>query len=171
MGLQLAQQDVCTALSKLCARTIVNVKIKLEVQKKMDEGAAKKLEDEKKAEEQARLLAEWEAKEKQEKIKEMEKAIAEMRGIALPPKTDTPPLQYVHQMAGDGDEEDEDEAEEDEEVHSESTAEEPQVHCKSVLVLFHAHCNHTYARRLPRKDQSVRLRTLGKSWPRSLIPQ
>lgn len=78
MGLQPAQLDVCTALSKLCACTIVDVEIKLEVQKKMDDSAAKKLEDEKKAQEQARLLAEWEVKEKQEKIMEMEKAIAEM---------------------------------------------------------------------------------------------
>jgi len=45
---------------------------------KMDEGAAKKLEDEKKAQEQARLLAEREVKEKEEKIREMEIAIAEM---------------------------------------------------------------------------------------------
>jgi hypothetical protein len=139
---------------------------------KMDEAAAKKLEDEKKAQEQARLLAEREAKEKEEKIREMEIAIAEMRGTALPgaalpPTTDTPPLQ----TAGDGDEEDEDEAEEDEEAHSESAAEEPQVRRKIILISFHTHYNHAYARRLPRKGRSVRLRTLGKGWPRSLIPR
>jgi hypothetical protein len=78
VGLQPAQLDVCTALNQLCAHTIVDVKIKLEVQMKMDEGAAKKLEDEKKAQEQARLIAEREAKEKEEKIREMEIAIAEM---------------------------------------------------------------------------------------------
>jgi hypothetical protein len=139
---------------------------------KMDEGAAKKLEDEKKAQEQVQLLAEREAKEKEEKIREMEIAIAEMRGTALPgatlpPTTNTPPLQ----TAGDGDKEDKDEAEEDEKAHSESAAEEPQVHRKIVLVLFHTHYNHAYARRLPRKGRSIRLRTLGKGWPRLLIPR
>jgi hypothetical protein len=74
-------------------------------------------------------------------------------------------------MVGNGEQEDKDEDEEDKEAHSESAAEEPQVHYTSVFVLFHAHCNHTHARGLPRKGQSIRLRKVGKSWPRSLIPQ
>jgi hypothetical protein len=60
MGLQPAKQDVCTRLSKLCTHTIINVKIQLEIQKKLDEDAVKKLADAK-MEEQVRLLAEWEA--------------------------------------------------------------------------------------------------------------
>ncbi|KIM74956.1 hypothetical protein PILCRDRAFT_14020 [Piloderma croceum F 1598] len=126
MGLQPAAQDVCTALSQLCARTIGDVETQLEMQKNLDEDAAKKLAEEKMAEEKAQLLAKQDEKEKQEKIRKMEQELAEMRGTASAPGADLQPLQYVQQKAGDGDEQDEDEDEEDEEAHSESTAEEPQ---------------------------------------------
>jgi hypothetical protein len=168
MGLQLAAQDVCTALSQLCARTIGDVETQLEMQKNSDEDAAKKLADEKMAEEKARLLAEQDEKEKQEKIRKMEQELAEMRGTASAPGADFQPLQYVQQKAGNGDKQDEDE---DEEVHSESAAEEPQVCHEYIFILFHAHWNHNYARGLRRKSQRVRWRTLGKGWRKSFIPR
>ena len=114
MASQPTQKEVCSALHKLCSKTIVDIEIQLELQRKSDIEEVKK-----------EMAAEWEKKEKEEKIQQIERELRAMRAADSDCGIEQP-MQYMEQMAG-GEDEDEDEDGEDEEPDSRSTMEEPQV--------------------------------------------
>ena len=68
MASQPAQKEVCGALHELCSKTIVDIEIQLELQRKLDIEEAKK-------EVEKRMVAEWEKKEKEEKIQQIEREL------------------------------------------------------------------------------------------------
>ena len=71
MASQPAQKEVCGTLHELCSKTIIDIKIQLELQKKSDIEEAKK-------EVEKRMVAEREKKEKEEKIQQIERELRAM---------------------------------------------------------------------------------------------
>jgi hypothetical protein len=132
MASQPVQKEVCSALHELCSKTIVDIEIQLELQRKSDIEEAKK-------EVEKRMVAEREKKEKEEKIQQIERELRAMRG-ADSDRGIEQPMQYMSQTAG-GEDEDEDEDREDEEPDSGSAVEEPQVRRHTHIYKFYAHYN------------------------------
>ena len=119
MGSQPNHHDVLTALLKLCMNAILECEAELEQQKASDKVEAKWLEEEQKAREnEARMLAEQQEKERREKIEKRQKDRLEIEAA----ERDLAAKKEALQNESDDDKEDK-----EEEEGSESGAEEQPV--------------------------------------------
>ena len=133
MGLLPDHHDVLTALLNLCNNAITECEAELEQQKASDMAEAMWLEEQKARENEARMLAEQQEKERREKIEKRQKDRLEIEAA----ERDLAAKKEALQNESDDDEEDE-----EEEEGSESGAEEHPVSLSvKIFTVFYPYSN------------------------------
>src|ERR1700683_399486 len=112
MGSLPHHHDVLTVLVKLCTNAITECEAQLEQQKVSDMAEAKRLEEEQKAREnEARMLAKQQEKERQEKMEKMEKDALEIEAAECDLAAKKEALRNVWKGPNDEEEDGEEEGE------------------------------------------------------------